>query len=278
MAEPDEEVKIAETIKVDGADNKENETQDDSSASENEEAEPEKKEEAESESQEEAASDSQSTPTTEQSKEVLGETPRERGLRKEVERLKGLVRETRTKGMFGTPEEKLAVNQQLSDEKKKILDKYKPDELKEFEQIFDVLAEQRGFVRKDEYTKSSYDQTANNILSSWLAEHPEYDEDHDKDNVLWNQFKAEVQQYKEPINPRDFKKIFVKVHREIFGVQPEEGLKKIKAQQRKLDVASHAGQQGSPKTPKPLTRSAIDPSMKVHLKGFSDEEMEQILT
>jgi hypothetical protein len=108
-----------------------------------------------------------------------------------------------------------------------------------------------------------------------LEEHPEYSIDNDPNGVLWGKFKEEYALYKRPSNPKVLRKIFEKIHREIFEVLPEENLNKINAQREKLKVASHSGATSNRAVSSPK-QSGLDPSLKNHLKGFDDAELEDI--
>lgn len=207
-------------------------------------------------------------------KPVEGETPKEYALRKEVERLKGKVREARSKEVFTeTPVQQPTVKP----EKKAILEKYNPEELEQFKEIMGVVADDLGYVRKDEYQKTTFQTVADEVLNSFLDTHPEYAPENDKDDILWNRFKEELSLYKTPSNPKDYKRIFDRVHKDIFNIQQvDSSINKIKAGQEKIKVASHSSA-SSDKTPvRSKKEPTIDPSLKNHLKGFNDSELNEI--
>jgi hypothetical protein len=93
--------------------------------------------------------------------------------------------------------------------------------------------------------------------------------------VLWGRFKSEFQLYKVPENPRDLKRIFNKIHQDIFGVKSDEGLKKINAQKEKIKVVSHSG--GSATRGQSSSEGArLTPEQRSHFKGFSEKDFEEL--
>lgn len=194
-------------------------------------------------------------------KPVEGETPRERALRLEATRLKGLLRQQRTDELF--------VKQPIISPKDEELASYDPEELKRFE----TLATKMGFAKKDEIFQQSIQERLNAEFETFIEAHPEYAPENDKDGVLWNQFKAEFTLYNPPRDSKTLRKVLSKVHNEIYGVQPAKNLNKINASQEKIKVASHAGAsagKNSRTETKPLE------IRKDGLKGFSEEELKEL--
>lgn len=214
--------------------------------------------------------------------EVEGETPRERALRKEVTRLKRLSRGEKAKDLFG-PEtakadapEKKQTTEDLSDADREVLKQYDPKQLAELESIFGIIAKRQGYVKKGEFQAATNQQIATATLDDFLSKHPEYLPENDTDNILWSQFKEGVQLYRTPENPRDYAKIFERVHREVFGIKQGGDIKKTLAKAEKIKVASHANASSQKKVVKSSTTVNLDPSLGEHLKGFSDEEKKDI--
>lgn len=212
--------------------------------------------------------------------EVEGETPRERALRLEITGLRQKLRDKRSGELFEEPAPKTPpAKKEIAPEKKKVLDRYKPEEIENAKQLFDAIADDMGFVRKDQLGAENYAEKAQGELNTFLDKHPEYSPENDKDGTLWNQFKTEYSLYKQPANPRDFQKIFNKIHGEIVGgaIKPKGDLNKIKAAQEKTKVASHDG--GSPARSRPAVKNHVQSNEGVRfdmLKGFSDEELEDL--
>ena len=263
----DDSEKDEEETKDDSDDSKEKETQSESSSDENQSSDDESKEDDESEKEE--------------PKEVDGETPREKALRLEVERLKQYRRDDRSKELFSKDDAPVK-KKEISDDKKERLKKYDPKEIENLREVLDVMADDMGFVKKDEYQKSSYSSQAKDILDDFLENHPEYTPENDKGDVLWKRFQSEYSLYKLPESPRDLKKLFSKIHNDVVGIKPSSDLKKIEASKEKLDSASHSASKNkqTKKTEQLVDRSSgsVDKeTARKGLKGFTDEEIDELL-
>lgn len=242
-----EPTKDEEIIDVD-----EEEKSPDSSSEENKELEPEEKEETPVEEVPEV----EETPEKVGPKPVEGETPRERALRLEATRLKGLLRQQRSEELFvkkpTAPEEDLS--------------EYDPEELKRFE----TLATKMGFAKKNEIVQ----EKNNSEFEIFIEAHPEYSPENDKDGTLWNRFKSEFNLYIPPKDPKTLKMLLNRVHNEIYGVQPAKNLSKINASQEKIKVASHTGASAGKETrPRTQENSGLRTDA---LKGFSEEEKKEL--
>lgn len=212
----------------------------------------------------------------EKPKPVEGETPRENALRLEVARVKRLNRELKAKDLLGegVPEEK---KPDITEDKRKVFEKYNPQELENLKEVLTAMADDLGFVKKSDYTRSTYQSSASEQLDAFLEKHPAYLPENDPDNVLWSRFKEEFSIYKQPNNPRDFRRLFDKIHKDIFGASSdEESLKKINAQKEKIKVASHSGTSSSKSTKSSPSGPKLDSSLRGNLKGFTDEELDEM--
>jgi len=212
-------------------------------------------------------------PEVKEPRPVDGETPRERALRLEAQRLKKALRDERTKALLTDPAQPT-----LSDDKQKILAQYDQTEVQNLEQLFDILAEKKGYVKKGELEQT----TAQTTFSDFLEGHPEYSKENDPDDVLWNRFQQEwnsgIYDKKHlSQNPQALKKALNKIHSEVFGVQPTEALSKVDAQTEKIKVASHT----SGATPSRAAQKATDPNLSQvarsgGMKGFSEAELAEL--
>jgi hypothetical protein len=201
-----------------------------------------------------------------------GETPKEWALRKEIETLRQKIRKDKTDELFVPSEVPKAFNE-VSDRNKKLLEKYDEEQLNELGEIIQAKAEEMGFVKKDELRAETYKETADSLLNNFLENHKEYLPENDKDNTLWNRFREEFQMYKQPHNPKDFKKIYERVHSSIFNINSG-NLNKINAQKEKLNVVSHTSKTGN-RVPNNSNRNNVDLS---GLKGFSQEELDELVS
>ena len=189
------------------------------------------------------------------------ETPEAYALRLEVTKLKRERREER-KEIF----EKPTVEPEIQDDDP--LSGYDANEVSNFEKIFDVIAQKRGLVRKDELTAKSWDDNAQAILEDFQTKHKEY-----ADDALWSQFKEEFQggiYNTRPANPKLLAETFAQIHNKLL---PSKAINRggIAAGQEKIQAAAHGGTT-SPKT----NKKPIDPALKAALIGFSDEELEEM--
>lgn len=173
-----------------------------------------------------------------QPKPVEGETERERGLRKEIQRLKGQRREAKLE------EEKTPIVDERLREFEE--DDYTPEEISKMERAIDVLAKKSGYAKKSEVQQNN----ANDTLNEFLEEHAEYAEDNDVEDVRWNTFeRIRKSDYKlQDKTPRQLKAIFGKIHRDVNDELGESELEKssynqnkIDAQRQKIQSVSHTG-------------------------------------
>ena len=206
-------------------------------------------------------------------KRLPNETNREYALRLEVTNLKEQMRQTRTGEIFIPPAP--TVKKELSPERKKILEKYKPEDIQTLKDVFDVMAEDMGFVRSDKLEASTFQQKSTEILDDFLEKHPEYQPENDHGNVLWNRFKDEFAQYRPAKSPKELLQFLNKTHREVFGIKSATSLNKENATKEKAKVASHSG------ASKPIRegiqqRQVIQGLRTDMLKGFSDEEIAEL--
>lgn len=295
--EPD--VKLIERVEVapaggENADEPETETQPDSSQEEKkdgeaEAAEPEGTEEkpdAEPEGEEAAEPEKpapkNAAPSTDDGekygdvKRIPSETNREFALRIENARLRGEIRGKQGQEILTPSPQQPAIKKELTPDKKKILDQYQPEEVEKARQFFEVVAEDMGFVKKDQIGAFQYQEKATEVLDGFLEKHPEYLPQNDQGGVLWNTFKGEFGLYRPAQSPKELNRILEKVHKEVFGIKPAAALKTNAAARKNVEVASH----GSASRPAPsregVRRSATPAAQGLRtdmLKGFSEEEI-----
>lgn len=208
---------------------------------------------------------------------VLGETAKERAMRLEIIKLRGLHRKEMkgdiklSNGIPSAP-----AKTELPAEDIEVLKGFKPEEVDALRKVFPILAKEQGYVRSGELTAQKYEEQADEELNKFLDKHPEYTPENDKDGLLWKQFAEEFGMYNKPQNPRDFAKIFNRVHSAIFNIKPIGDKGHINAQNEKIKVASHAGasgptRSGTPSHARPVSKEGLRLDM---LKGFDDEELD----
>jgi len=192
------------------------------------------------------------------------ETPEAYALRLEVTKLRRERREER-KEIFKPVDS--AVKEIVKEVADDPLSQYNPEEVSNFEKLFDAISKKRGLVQKDELQITSWNDKAQDILENFQAKHKEYDDD-----ALWDRFKGEFQSGKyntHPQNPKLLTEIFNEIHNKLFPKTISHTA--VAAGKEKIQAAAHGG------TTIPSTsRKPIDPDLKAALKGFSDEELEEL--
>jgi hypothetical protein len=290
----DPDVKITERVEVAPAGDdeeligEEKETPADSSQPKNTEEEKEEaKEEAKPESEETEETPEEETKESKNAAEIPdekygdvkrldGETNKEFAYRIEIARLREEKRKEQVGEIMQPPPQQ--AKKELSPEKKKILEKYKPQDIETLKEVFDVMAEDMGFVRQDQLGATNYQTKATEVLDDFLEAHPEYQPKNDPGSVLWNAFRQEFAIYRPTQNPRDLKKILEKVHKEVFGIKPAAALNKQEAAKEKVKVASHSGS-SKPQPSREGVRRQATPIQEFRtdmLKGFTDEEIAEL--
>lgn len=206
---------------------------------------------------------------------VPGETPRERALRMELVKERKKNATNLGKDIIQpAPVEK----KQISTKSSEILKKYKPEEIESLREVLPALAEELGFVKKDELQATTYEEKANVEIQSFIKDHPEYASENDPEGVLWTQLKDEYQAYyKPPQNPSDYRKIFERIHKDLMGINTTgKKLPTVQAAKEKINVASHRGPAASATSRNNGVRPATGGLRTDALKGFSAEEIADI--
>lgn len=204
---------------------------------------------------------------------VEGETSREKALRLEVQRLKGLQRQKEVKEIADGVQSPAAVE----DKYKALRDQgYTDEEIAKMETAVDLIASAKGYVRADR----SYAQTVQDSVDGFTEDHPEYKPTNDPDDARWNLFQSLLKDGTYNLSgktPKQLKSIFDKVDADVRRTLGEPVTIKptptqVAAQQHKVQVASHAG--GSKPTPS-SDKPKIDPKGTVggvKLVGFDEED------
>jgi hypothetical protein len=258
-------VHVEPTKDTENVEDEEKETPPESSEEEKPEASPEEPETPEESEVEEPEEEPAETPEIiPEPKPVEGETPRERALRLELTRVKGIVRDQKRDELFV---KKSADSKPENEE----LAKYDPEQVKNFEKIAKTL----GFAKRDEILSQTSQERLDDTFNEFMESHTEYAPENDKDGILWNQFRSEFQLYNPSKDPKTLKKILNKVHNDVYGVQPAKNLNKINASKEKIKVASHTGASAGKET---RARTQAPSGLRVEgMKGFSEAEIKELL-
>ncbi len=201
---------------------------------------------------------------------VPGETERERALRLELTRVKGLLRTKDvstlvTEPKVDVPDERLA----------KLRERYSDEEISSMEEAIDTLAAKRGYVKADQ----SYQSTVNATLESFTDTHPEYKPEQDTDDIRWGRFKNILESGIYNLSGKSAKQlnmIFEKVHKDVQEELGEAAIaskpREQAAQQQKVRSVSHSGGTKSTPQKKSVDLKSIEENTGVRFKGFDEED------
>jgi hypothetical protein len=283
--EQDPDVKDVERVEVaPAAEGEETVEAPDSSQEKEEESKEESPEEPEVEEKEEPTepepepknavpeTDSDEGKTYEELQRIPGETPKEWALRLTNAKLRDQLKSKQTDEIkiFTPPPTK----KELSPEKKAVLEKYKKEDLATLREVFDVLADDMGFVKSDQMEATTFQREGRDILDNFLDKHPEYLPKNDKGGILWKQFQEEFATRRPPQNKRELAMFLEKTHREVYGIKPTAALNKQDAAKEKIKVASHSGSSKPSPSREGVKREKAATGLRTDmLKGFSDEEI-----
>lgn len=208
---------------------------------------------------------------------VAGETPREKALRLELQRLREVVRKNNVKETFATKEE-------LSEEAKSSYNDlkakgYTDQQIADMEVAIDIIASKKGYVKTDPV------QSVQVVVDSFVEENPEYKPSNDKNDERWNKFNEILNGGTYNLKGKtadQLKRIFNKVNQDVIE---ELGPAKVSSNQNqksaqihKLQVSS-AGAGGNkstvPKSEKKLKIDYKQPVSGIKLIGFNDDDFSE---
>lgn len=205
---------------------------------------------------------------------VEGETPREKALRKELQRLRETVRKNNVKETFATNEEPSEESKNAYNDLK--AKGYSDQQIADMELAIDVIASKKGYVKTDPI------QSVQVVVDSFVEEYPEYKPSNDKDDVRWNKFSEILNGGTYNLKGKtadQLRKIFSKVNddviEELGPAKVSNNQNQKSAQIHKLQVSS-AGAGGNKSTvPKSDKKVRIDykqPVSGIKLIGFDDDD------
>jgi hypothetical protein len=199
-----------------------------------------------------------------------GETPQVYALRQELTKTRALLRGERAQELIGGIENATApVAKPVAPQNEEILKKYKPAEIAAVEEVVKAL----GYVKADQLQTATYGEKGQAQLDSFLEKHPEYSAEKDPTGALWKAFREEFAIYKQPADPKDFTRIFNKVHASVFGIQPQGADGRSAAAIERVASASR-GSAPAPSNTTTRTRVSSPGTVRTDmLKGFTAEEM-----
>ncbi len=217
-------------------------------------------------------------------KPVEGETPKEKALRLENLRLRNSIRDSQKAGIAqaASPSSEVkAPSERLA----KLREQYTPEELENLEAAVDIIAESKGYVKKD----ATYAQQVNDVLEVFIEAHPEYKTENDVDDTRWGAFTRQIESGVYNLTgktPKQIQAIYARIHRDVVdelgepetkpkaSVQKPRDAGQIAAQRQKIKSVSHSG--GGKTTPqgKGAPKASVDPVVKGLFKGFDEGELD----
>lgn len=201
---------------------------------------------------------------------VEGETPREKGLRLELTRVKGLLRVKSISDLVEVNKEAPAKEDHLA--RLKNLG-YSDDEIAKASELVDVLATSKGYVKAEQ----TYQTVVQDTVDAFLDTNPEYKPENDKDDLRWGRFQEILKSGIYNLSGKTSKQlrtVFDRVNKDIVDEFGESSIKTDAsaraAQKQKIQSISHSG--GNKVAPTP-TKTVIAPEVRSIFKGFEDDDL-----
>lgn len=211
---------------------------------------------------------------------VAGESPREKALRLEVQRVKGLLRKKSVSDLVDNPRAEPGAAAASVVKLKEM--GYTDEEIKNMETAVDLIASSKGYVKQSQ----TYQNVVNEEVDAFIKANPEYDPKNDLEDVRWESFQRHLTGsgiYNINGKTREqlqviFRKVKADVDAELGepasttkAKADEETKRKEAAQRQKIKSVSHSG---GTKTASEKTRAPVDPEVRKMFKGFDDKDLE----
>lgn len=157
-----------------------------------------------------------------------------------------------------------------------------PADLERFERVLQAkgyVKEEDLRVREVQTLQSQYESAKNAQLGEFLEKYPQYR----SDDAAWESLLGEYNLYKVPSDPRQIGNLLLRAHKAVSGttaIDPKTAAK-ILAQRRTNQVAAAAngGTAGGAVKPVVTKKTSISVANAAqYLKGFSDDEIKEILS
>lgn len=210
---------------------------------------------------------------------VAGETAREKGLRLEVQRVKGLLRKKSVTDLVDNPRAEPGAASDAVTELKKL--GYDDDEIKNMDKAVDLIASSRGYVKQSQ----TYQTVVNDEVGAFIKANPEYKPENDPEDVRWETFQRYLTGGLYNINGKtrdQLQTLFLKVKGDVDlelgesatetkSKDNESEERKTAAERQKIKSVSHSG---GTKPASTKNKTPVDPEVRKMFKGFDDEDLE----
>lgn len=210
---------------------------------------------------------------------VAGETPREKGLRLEVQRVKGLLRQKTVTDLVENPRAEAGPAQDAITKLKDL--GYSDDEIKNMEAAIEIINTSKGYVKQTQ----NYQTIVNDEVQAFIKANPEFKPENDPEDVRWGAFQRHLTGGLYNINGKSrdqLQSLFAKVKGDVDyelgesatvtkSKDSETDKRKKAAETQKIKSVSHSG---GTKTTSTKTKTPVDPEVRKMFKGFDDEDLE----
>lgn len=143
-------------------------------------------------------------------------------------------------------------------------------------------AKSKGLVSREDMARQDYERQKQASVDAFLSEHSEYRPENDPGDKKWSALLSEFGLYKLPSDPRKMKDLLERAHRSVSptgSVTPKDAAKMLAS--RKVNAASAdkgSGGQSAPGVQVKSNKQKSHPDAARYLKGFSAEEIAEILS
>lgn len=201
---------------------------------------------------------------------VEGETPREKALRLEITRVKGLLRQKSVSDLVEGAKE-VPLKEDHTNRLKNL--GYSDEEIEKASELIDVLAASKGYVKAEQ----TYQTVVQDTVDAFLESNPEYKPENDKDDLRWGRFQEILKDGTYNLSGKTSKQlrvVFDRVNRDIIDEFGEPVAKtdasKRAAQKQKIQSVSHSG--GTKVVPTE-PKKTVAPEVRSIFKGFDDDDL-----
>lgn len=150
-----------------------------------------------------------------------------------------------------------------------------------------------GYISKDDFeqelskreaikSQSAYEQVKQQQISSFLSKHPEYQTGSPENDLRWGNLLNHINEfYKLPSDPAKLSTLLEKVHSDISGDKPKvdiQNVAKVLAQKKVNDLGKSTSRGGGATNSKQVPNSLKSLAKSGGLKGWSQEELDELLS
>ena len=146
--------------------------------------------------------------------------------------------------------------------------------------VIEKVLRAKGYVSKSELQTLSYQEKLEASKDEWLQAHPEYQPANDPDDTNWGKLQETLKLFASPSDPKDVKRVLDMAHAYIRPVvAPTKNSAGTASATEKLIIASKGASGGSSTKPAPSAKSSeLSKLASEHLKGFTDDELTELLS